>query len=210
MIVAIDGPAGTGKSTVAKIIAEKLNITFLNSGSFYRGITLGLLRDKIDLNNEEKILEYAENLDLDYVNEHLILNGEDVNHLLHQDIISEHSSPISAIVELRNIVNKKLRKITEKQSVVCEGRDITTVVFPMAEYKFYLDASADVRALRRFNQGVSDLSLEEIKAAIEKRDEIDKNKKVGALKIAEDATYIDTSLLTIDEVCEIIISKIHL
>lgn len=210
MIVAIDGPAGTGKSTVAKIIAEKLNITFLNSGSFYRGITLGLLRDKIDLNNEEKILEYAENLDLDYVNEHLILNGEDVNHLLHQDIISEHSSPISAIVELRNIVNKKLRKITEKQSVVCEGRDITTVVFPMAEYKFYLDASADVRALRRFNQGVSDLSLEEIKAAIEKRDEIDKNKKVGALKIAEDATYIDTSLLTIDEVCEIIIGKIHL
>ena len=110
----------------------------------------------------------------DYVNEHLILNGEDVNHLLHQDIISEHSSPISAIVELRNIVNKKLRKITEKQSVVCEGRDITTVVFPMAEYKFYLDASADVRALRRFNQGVSDLSLEEIKISILKRDEIDK------------------------------------
>ena len=210
MIVAIDGPAGTGKSTVAKIIAEKLNITFLNSGSFYRGITLGLLRDKIDLNNEEKILEYAENLDLDYVNEHLILNGEDVNHLLHQDIISEHSSPISAIVELRNIVNKKLRKITEKQSVVCEGRDITTVVFPNAEYKFYLDATSEVRAKRRFNQGVSDLSLEEIKAAIEKRDEIDKNKKVGALKIAEDATYIDTSLLTIDEVCEIIIRKIHL
>lgn len=210
MIVAIDGPAGTGKSTVAKIIAEKLNITFLNSGSFYRGITLGLLRDKIDLNNEEKILEYAENLDLDYVNEHLILNGEDVNHLLHQDIISEHSSPISAIVELRNIVNKKLRKITEKQSVVCEGRDITTVVFPNAEYKFYLDATSEVRAKRRFNQGVSDLSFEEIKAAIEKRDEIDKNKKVGALKIAEDATYIDTSLLTIDEVCEIIIRKIHL
>lgn len=210
MIVAIDGPAGTGKSTVAKIIAEKLNITFLNSGSFYRGITLGLLRDKIDLNNEEKILEYAESLDLDYVNEHLILNGEDVNHLLHQDIISEHSSPISAIVELRNIVNKKLRKITEKQSVVCEGRDITTVVFPNAEYKFYLDATSEVRAKRRFNQGVSDLSFEEIKAAIEKRDEIDKNKKVGALKIAEDATYIDTSLLTIDEVCEIIIGKIHL
>lgn len=80
----------------------------------------------------------------------------------------------------------------------------------MAEYKFYLDASADVRALRRFNQGVSDLSLEEIKISILKRDEIDKNKKVGALKIAEDATYIDTSLLTIDEVCAIILNKIHL
>ena len=186
------------------------NPTFLNSGSFYRGITLSLLQNRIDLSNEKEILEHAEKLDLDYIDNHLILNGEDVNHLLHQDIISEHSSPISAIVELREIVNKKLRKITEKQSVVCEGRDITTVVFPNAEHKFYLDASSEVRALRRFNQGVSELSLEEIKASIEKRDEIDKNKKVGALKIAEDATYIDTSLLTIDEVCAIILSKIHL
>ncbi len=210
MIVAIDGPAGTGKSTIAKLISEKLNITFLNSGSFYRGITLALLRaEKIDSPKEE-IIELAESLDLDYVDNHLILNGEDVNDLLHQDIISEFSSPLSAIVELRHIVNKKLRKITEKQSVVCEGRDITTVVFPNAEHKFYLDASPEIRAKRRFNQGVSDMTLEEIEQAIRKRDEIDKNKEFGALKIAEDATYIDTSLLTIDEVCEIILSKIHI
>ena len=210
MIIAIDGPAGTGKSTIAKLISQKLNITFLNSGSFYRGITLALLRENIDITDEQKVLDFAEKLNLDYVNDHLILNGEDVNHLLHQDIVSEHASPVSAIVELRHIVNKKLRKITETQSVVCEGRDITTVVFPNAEHKFYLDASSDVRAKRRFEQGVSDLTLEEIKAAIEKRDEIDKNKKEGSLKIAEDATYIDTSLLTIDEVCAIILSKIHL
>jgi len=209
MIIAIDGPAGTGKSTIAKLIAEKLNITFLNSGSFYRGITLALLREKIDISDEKTVLDFAEKLNLDYVNDHLILNGEDVNHLLHQDIVSEHASPVSAIVELRHIVNKKLRKITETQSVVCEGRDITTVVFPNAEYKFYLDASIDVQAQRRFNQGVSDLSLEEIKAAIQKRDALDKNKKEGSLKIAEDATYIDTSDLTIDNVCEIILSKIH-
>lgn len=210
MIIAIDGPAGTGKSTIAKLIAEKLNITFLNSGSFYRGITLALLREKIDISDEKTVLDFAEKLNLDYVNDHLILNGEDVNHLLHQDIVSEHASPVSAIVELRHIVNKKLRKITETQSVVCEGRDITTVVFPNAEYKFYLDASIDVQAQRRFNQGVSDLSLEEIKAAIQKRDALDKNKKEGSLKIAEDATYIDTSDLTIDNVCEIILSKIHI
>ena len=209
MIIAIDGPAGTGKSTIAKLISEKLNITFLNSGSFYRGITLALLREKIDISDEKTVLDFAEKLNLDYVNDHLILNGEDVNHLLHQDIVSEHASPVSAIVELRHIVNKKLRKITETQSVVCEGRDITTVVFPNAEYKFYLDASIDVQAQRRFNQGVSELSLEEIKAAIQKRDEMDKNKKEGSLKIAEDATYIDTSDLTIDNVCEIILSKIH-
>mgnify|MGYP006324321497 CR=1 FL=1 len=210
MIIAIDGPAGTGKSTIAKLIAEKLNITFLNSGSFYRGITLALLKDNVDLSDEKKVLEFADNLDLDYVNEHLILNGEDVDHLLHQDIVDANASQVSSIVELRHIVNKKLRKITETQSVVCEGRDITTVVFPMAEYKFYLDASIDVQAQRRFNQGVSELSLEEIKAAIQKRDELDKNKKEGSLKIAEDATYIDTSDLTIDNVCEIILSKIHI
>ena len=210
MIVAIDGPAGTGKSTIAKLISQKLNITFLNSGSFYRGITLALLRENIDITDEQKVLDFAEKLDLDYVNDHLILNGEDVNHLLHQDIVSEHASPVSAIVELRHIVNKKLRKITETQSVVCEGRDITTVVFPNAEYKFYLDASIDVQAQRRFDQGVSELSLEEIKQAIMKRDALDKNKKEGSLKIAEDATYIDTSDLTIDNVCEIILSKIHI
>ena len=210
MIIAIDGPAGTGKSTIAKLIAEKLNITFLNSGSFYRGITLALLKDNVDLSDEKKVLEFADNLDLDYVNEHLILNGEDVDHLLHQDIVDANASQVSSIVELRHIVNKKLRKITETQSVVCEGRDITTVVFPMAEYKFYLDASIDVQAQRRFNQGVSQLSLEEIKEAIRKRDELDKNKKEGSLKIAEDAAYIDTSDLTIDNVCEIILSKIHI
>lgn len=210
MIIAIDGPAGTGKSTIAKLIAEKLNITFLNSGSFYRGITLALLKDNVDLSDEKKVLDFADNLDLDYVNEHLILNGEDVDHLLHQDIVDANASQVSSIVELRHIVNKKLRKITETQSVVCEGRDITTVVFPMAEYKFYLDASIDVQAQRRFNQGVSQLSLEEIKEAIRKRDELDKNKKEGSLKIAEDATYIDTSDLTIDNVCEIILSKIHI
>ena len=210
MIIAIDGPAGTGKSTIAKLISQKLNITFLNSGSFYRGITLALLRENIDITDEQKVLDFAEKLNLDYVNDHLILNGEDVNHLLHQDIVSEHASPVSAIVELRHIVNKKLRKITETQSVVCEGRDITTVVFPNAEYKFYLDASIDVQAQRRFDQGVSELSLEEIKQAIMKRDALDKNKKEGSLKIAEDATYIDTSDLTIDNVCEIILSKIHI
>lgn len=210
MIIAIDGPAGTGKSTIAKLIAEKLNITFLNSGSFYRGITLALLKYNVDLSDEKKVLDFADNLDLDYVNEHLILNGEDVDHLLHQDIVDANASQVSSIVELRHIVNKKLRKITETQSVVCEGRDITTVVFPMAEYKFYLDASIDVQAQRRFNQGVSQLSLEEIKEAIRKRDELDKNKKEGSLKIAEDATYIDTSDLTIDNVCEIILSKIHI
>lgn len=209
MVVAIDGPAGCGKSTVAKIIADKLSITFLNSGSFYRGITLSLLRSGIQLDAQQEIVDFAKKLDIDYVNSRLVINGEDVEDLLHTDEVDAHTAQISSIIPLRHIVNEKIRHITQSLSIICEGRDMTTVVFPDAEHKFYLDASIDVQALRRFNQGVSNLSLEEIKEGIRKRDEIDKAKAEGALKIAPDATYIDTSDLTIEQVCEIIISKIH-
>lgn len=209
MVVAIDGPAGCGKSTVAKILAERLHLTFLNSGSFYRGITLALLRAGIDLKDEQKVLDFARGLNLDYVNSHLFLEGEDVEDLLHTDQVDAHAAQVSAIVPLRHIVNEKIREVTKSLSIVCEGRDMTTVVFPNAEHKFYLDASIDVQAQRRFDQGVSDLSLEEIKESIRKRDEIDKNKVEGALKIAPDALYIDTSHLTIEEVCEIMTRKIQ-
>lgn len=209
MVVAIDGPAGCGKSTIAKIIADKLNITFLNSGSFYRGITLSLLRSGIDLENHQEIIAHAQKLDIDYVNSRLFINGEDVEDSLHTDQVDAHTAQVSSIIPLRHIVNEKIRHITKSLSIICEGRDMTTVVFPDAEHKFYLDASIDVQALRRFKQGVSNLSLEEIKEGIRKRDEIDKAKAEGALKIAPDATYIDTSDLTIEQVCEIIIRKIH-
>ena len=208
MVIAIDGPAGTGKSTVAKIIAERLNITFLNSGSFYRGNTLFLLKDVIDLTDENAMVEYAKKLDIDYVNSRLIVNGQDVEDKLHTDLVDANAAKVSAVVPLRHVVNEKIRHITQSLSIVCEGRDMTTVVFPEAEHKFYLDASIDVQAERRFKQGVSNLSLEEIKESIRKRDEIDKNKAEGALKIASDAVYIDSSYLTIEQVCEIIISKI--
>lgn len=210
MIVAIDGPAGTGKSTVAKLIAQKLNITFLNSGSFYRAITLSLLRNNFDFGDKNRIISHVEGLELDYVNSRLVLNGEDVEDILHTDEIDLNASRVSCIVEVRHIVNKKIQKIAEHTSIVCEGRDITTVVFPNADYKFYLDASVDVQAMRRFKQGVSDLSLEEIKKAIIERDKIDKNKEEGSLKRAKDAIYLDTSDLTIEQVCEIMVSKIHI
>ena len=209
MVVAIDGPAGCGKSTVAKIIADRLNITFLNSGSFYRGITLSLLRSGQDISDHEAVVQLARSLDIDYVDSRLVINGEDVEDQLHTDQVDAHTAQVSSIISLRHIVKEKIRHITESLSIVCEGRDMTTVVFPDAEHKFYLDASIDVQALRRFNQGVSKLSLEEIKETIRQRDEIDKAKAEGALKISPDATYIDTSDLTIEQVCEIILHKIH-
>lgn len=209
MIIAIDGPAGTGKSTVAKILSEKLNITFLNSGGFYRTLTMAVLDAGIDYKDEKATLEFCKNQKIEYTKEgHFILNGKDVTSHLHDDRITANASQVSAIVEIRHLVNDLMREITKSLSIVCEGRDMTTVVFPNAEVKVYLDATAEVRAKRRFDQGVSDMTLEEIKASIEKRDEMDKNKKEGSLKIAPDALYIDTSNLTIDNVCEIIEKQI--
>ena len=209
MIIAIDGPAGTGKSTIAKMLAEKLNITFLNSGGFYRTLTMAMLEAGIDYKDESATLDFCKKQKIEYTKEgHFILNGKDVTSHLHDDVVTANTSQVSAIVEIRHLVNDLMREITKSLSIVCEGRDMTTVVFPNAEVKVYLDASAEVRARRRFDQGVSDMTLEEIKAAIEKRDEMDKNKKEGSLKIAPDALYIDTSNLTIDNVCEIIEKQI--
>ena len=205
MIIAIDGPAGTGKSTIASMLAEKLNITFLNSGGFYGAFTIAILDAGIDYSDEEKTVEFCKKQKLEYTKEsHFILNGTDVTAHLHDDRVTNNASQVSAIVEIRHLVNDLMRQITKSLDIVCEGRDMTTVVFPNAEVKVYLDASAEVRAKRRFDQGVSDMTLEEIKASIEKRDEMDKNKKEGSLKIAPDALYIDTSNLTIEEVCAII------
>ncbi len=209
MIIAMDGPAGTGKSTIASIIAKKLNITYLNSGSFYRALTLALLEAKINLSDENAVVDFCKKQKLEYKNSRLVLNGKDVEDLLHNDEVSKNVAQISAIVPIRHLVNDRMQEITKSLDIVCEGRDMTTVVFPNADYKFYLDASLDVQAERRFKQGVSNMTLEEIKEAIKKRDEIDKNKAEGALKRASDAFYIDTSALTIDNVCEIILNKIN-
>lgn len=209
MVIAIDGPAGTGKSTIASLIAKKLNVTFLNSGSFYRALTLALLDADVDITDHARVIDFCKKQKLDYSKDaHLILNGVDVEHNLHEDRVSANAAQVSAIVEVRHIVNDRLREITKSLSIVCEGRDMTTVVFPNAEHKFYLDATSEVRARRRFDQGVSEMSFEEIKAAIEARDEIDKNKEEGSLKVASDAVYIDTSHLTIDEVCAIILKTL--
>ena len=208
MVVAIDGPAGTGKSTVAHRVAEELNLTFLNSGSFYRALTLAAIDAGVSVDDADAVLELAKKQKLDYVDAHLILNGKDVDDQLHQDKVDANVSKVSSIVPLRHLVNDRMREIVKSLNIICEGRDMTTVVFPQAEYKFYLDASIDVQAQRRFAQGCSGLTLEEVKAAIIKRDEMDKNKAEGALKRADDAQYIDTSDLTIDDVCAIIVSKI--
>ena len=136
MVVAIDGPAGTGKSTIAHKLASELGLTYLNSGSFYRALTLALLDANIPLDNPSAVLDFAKKQHLDYKNARLILNGVDVDDLLHQDRVDSAVSGVSSIVELRQLVNERMREIVKSMDIICEGRDMTTVVFPSAEYKF--------------------------------------------------------------------------
>jgi len=214
MVIAIDGPAGSGKSTIAKMLAEKLsergkgNFTYINSGKLYRAITYGCIQAKINLKDSERIIEFAKNINISYQKDNVFLDGNDVTGFLHTDEIDKYSSPLSAIVPVRHIVNDLIRTISKGQNIVVEGRDMTTVVFPDAEHRFYLDASADSRAKRRYEQGTSNLTLADIKNAILQRDNIDMNKTEGRLKIADGVQYLDSSDLTILQVYEKLIEGI--
>ena len=208
MVVAIDGPAGVGKSTVARKSAEEAGFLYVNSGNFYRAITLAVLDSGAHPDDTPSVLAVARRCRLELGPDGLCLDGRTVEDRLHSDAVDRWVAPHSAIPEVREIVNRRLREIASRRDSVVEGRDIGTVVFPRADVKIFLDADVATRAGRRLVQGTSDLSREEIQRTIQERDLLDRNKPVGALVAAIDALQIDTSLLTIQQVCERVHSAI--
>lgn len=209
MIIAIDGPAGVGKSTISKMIAEKMGFYYLNSGNYYRGITYNVLKNKLDPTNNESNERIAEKTVFEVVSGRFFVDGEDVEDKLHTRDIDLNSSKISVNPKIREIVNLRIHELTQKLSVVAEGRDMTTVVFPNAECKFFFDAEPEVRAKRRYDQNPSAMDYDLVLKEINERDFIDRNKPVGGLKISADANYIDTSYLTIEEVCGKVVEIIN-
>ncbi len=203
MIIALDGPAGSGKSTIAKLIAKQNNINYLDTGAMYRMVTYYLLSNNIDLNNEEACEQELSNINLLIKDGEFILNDQVVNDEIRSVNVTQNVSVVAAQKAIRAFLVDQQRVIAGNVSCILDGRDIGTVVFPNADYKFFLTASAEVRAQRRFDQNsgqANEQSYEEILKDIIRRDEIDSTRKEAPLKKADDAIEIDSSYLSIEEV----------
>lgn len=214
-VVGIDGPAGSGKGTVTKIIANKTGLINVDTGITYRCVALEVLNRNVDLSEEEKIIEIAKSINIKIENttegDIVFLNGENVTDQIRSKEVTSIVSQVSSIKEVRFEMVEVQRKLAQGKDVIMEGRDICTYVFPNADVKIYLDASIDERARRRYKEmkekGI-DITFEEVRDNIEKRDLNDMSKEVGALKKAEDSIVVDSTSKTIDEVVEEIIEII--
>lgn len=205
-VVAIDGPAASGKSSVAKQLARRIDFAYVNSGAMYRAVTWHLLQHKIALRDSAAIARLIESsvisCHFEENESRILIDGEDPSDFLHEDDVNEGVSLVSSVPRVREILVLRMRAYPKKRDVVMEGRDIGSVVFPETPYKFYLDASPDVRFRRRVAQGQRD--------QIVTRDRADSSRRNSPLVIAEDALVIDTSNLTIEGVVGEIIGRLKL
>ena len=215
-IVAIDGPAGAGKGTITKLVGEKKNLIYIDTGALYRCVTLYMIRNKISLDDTDKIKEFLNKINIELKKEDsedlVFLNGEDVTKLIREKEVNELVSQVSHVVEVRENITNLSRKIAEGKNVIMEGRDIGTNVFPKADVKIYLDATPEERARRRMKQNREkgiDIPYDEILKNIIYRDNNDKTSDVAPLKQAEDAIYIDSSDMPIEEVVDRVIEIIE-
>ena len=204
MIIAIDGPAGSGKSTTAKLLAKKIGFIYLDTGAMYRAVTHYFLNNSADLTNSSEILQLLNemNLKIDHHNDEfkVFLDNKNVNNHIRKQNINQFVSDVSKIGEVRQEMVEIQRNFSNKKDIVVEGRDIGSHVFPDADYKFFIKADILVRAERRFNEmSESSISIPELATQLEQRDMLDSNRAISPLVKANDALVIDTTSLTIEE-----------
>ena len=203
-IITLDGPSGAGKSTIAKLVAKRLSFKYLDTGAMYRAVTLYMIKHDINIDDKVEIISALNNLNINFDNDgRIYLDTEDVSEAIRSIEVVNLVSKVSSITEVRQNMVSLQRKIAEDGNYVIDGRDIGSVVFPNAKYKFYMDASLDERAKRRHNEELSkgkNLTYEEVKESIRKRDEFDSNRKDSPLVVPENAYIIDTTSMTIDDV----------
>lgn len=205
--IALDGPAGAGKSTIAKKVAEQLKFVYIDTGAMYRTLALACIKNNIDISDEDKVSETAENADLDirYIDgvQHMMLGDEDVSTQIRTEQVSKAASDTSKYKRVRDRLVKLQQELAEKYNVVMDGRDIGTVVLPKADLKIFMTASVEVRALRRFNEYTEkgiECDLPSIKKDIEQRDYNDSHRANSPLQMAEDAVELDTTDMGIEQV----------
>lgn len=205
-IITIDGPSGAGKSTVAKLIADKLGFKYLDTGAMYRAVTLYMIENQVDIKNEEEVINALNKLNIGFdSNYRIYLDSQDITEDIRKEKVVKFVSEVSAISSVRRKMVDLQRDIAKEGNYILDGRDAGSVVFPNADYKFYLEASLEERAKRRYKEELSkevDISFEEVRESIKKRDKYDSNRKDSPLVVPENAIIIDTTNMTIDEVAE--------
>jgi CMP/dCMP kinase len=211
VIIAIDGPAGSGKTTTARALSRRLNILYLDTGATYRALTYAALESGVDPFDAGTLKKLAESLDLSLDSDRVYLNNIDISQAIRQPRIDKNISAIVVHPSVRAVMRALQRALAKNRDCVVEGRDTTTVVFPEAEYKFYLDADSSKRARRRFlemkDKKIS-IPMSEVESDLHKRDSADRSRESGPLMVSDKAIIIDTTDLSIEETVEAIISRI--
>ena len=209
MIIAVDGPAGSGKSTISKLLAKELGLVYLDTGAMYRLFTLKMLKENVSFSDSHKIDELLENLNINIENDRFYLDGKDVSEEIRKTDVAANVSKTAAIKEVREKMVNLQREFSKSKNVILDGRDIGTVVFPEADIKIFLVADAEERAKRRFKElqeKGENISLDNIYENILKRDRLDSTRENSPLKKANDAIEVDTTGKNIEEVKNIILN----
>jgi cytidylate kinase len=217
MIIAIDGPAGAGKSTVAKLLAKKLGVLYLDTGAMYRALSLKVLKEKIPLQDTPRIIAASHSARIELVTSpegylEVFLDGRDVSREIRSSEVTAIVSDVAKIKEVREVLLGLQRDLGSRHSLVLDGRDIGTVVFPDAEKKFFLDADFKERVNRRhkeLKEAGQPVTWEEVACDLKNRDRIDSSREVAPLKKAEDAVYLDTTRLSIEQVVERLYAQVN-